>query len=94
MKITAIWDRHIPAPKSSTVFCLLDNGEFLELSLNAEYQGTNADGKRLYREIGKPCYGAVFDRDDRFTFKKADYMIRHFGGTLLVNFERTNKWTK
>ena len=89
MKITAIWDRHIPAPKSSTIFCLLDNGEFLELSLDTEYQGTNTDGKRLWRETGKPDYGAVFDEKDRFTFEKADYMIRHFGGTLLVNFGRS-----
>jgi len=88
MKITAIWDRHIPAPKSSTVFCLLDNGEFLEVSQDTEYQGENAEGKRLYKEAGKPRYGAVFNNKDKFTFEKADNMIRHFGGTLLVNFER------
>ncbi len=88
MKVVAIWDRHIPAPKSTTIFCLLDNGEFLELSLDTEYQGTNADGKRLYKETGRPDYGSAFNEDDRFTFEKADKMIRHFGGTLLVNFER------
>ncbi len=88
MKVVAIWDRHIPAPKSSTVFCLLDNGEFLELSLDTEYQGENAEGKKLYKETGRPDYGPAFNEDDRFTFEKANYMIRHFGGTLLVNFER------
>jgi len=88
MKVAAIWDRHIPAPKSSTVFCLLDNGEFLELSQHTEYQGKNAEGKRFYKDTGRPDYGSAFGEDDRFTFEKADYMIKHFGGTLLVNFER------
>ena len=89
MKITAIWDRHIPAPESSTVFCLLDNGEFLELSQHKEYQGTDAEGKSLYKETGEPSYGAAFGEKDRFTFEKADKMIRYFGGTLLANFERS-----
>jgi len=88
MKIIAIWDRHIPAPESSTVFCLLDNREFLEIRLALEYQGTNAEGKSLYKETGKPRYGAVFNEKDRFTFGKADYLIRHFGGTLLAKFDK------
>ncbi len=88
MKVTAIWDRHIPAPESSTVFCLLNNGEFLEISLITEYQGTDAEGKRLSRETGEPRYGAVFNEKDRFTFEKADCMIKHFGGVLLINFRK------
>ncbi len=91
MKVIAIWDRHISAPESSTVFCLLDNGEFLELSLVTEYQGTDAEGKRLSRETGQPRYGAVFNEKDRFTFEKAGSMIRHFGGILLVNFGRRRR---
>ena len=69
MKIIAIWDRHIPAPKSSTVFCLLDNGEFLEFSLATEYQGTDAEGKRVDKETGEPCYGAFFNEKDRLRLK-------------------------
>jgi len=91
MKIMAIWDRHIPAPESSTIFCLLDNGEFLELRLDTEYKGTDAEGKSLYKETGEPYYEATFGKGDRFTFGEANYMIRNFGGTLLINFEEKVK---
>ena len=88
MKIIAIWDRHIPAPKSKMTFCLLNTGELLEFKPEIEYQGENAEGKRLYKDTGRPDYGPAFNEEARFTFNKADHMIRHFGGTLLVNFER------
>lgn len=87
MKITAIWDRHIPAPKSKMIFCLLDNGELLELRPETEYEGENAEGQRLYKETGKFDSGSFLKEEDRFTFEKADYMVRHFGATLLVNFK-------
>jgi len=85
--VVAIWDRSKIAPNSKSIFCLLKNGELKEIDVNTEYAGTNANGKRIYKETGHIEISEAFKETDRFTFKKANYFIKHFGGELLVKLQ-------
>jgi len=85
MKIIAIWERPQAHERYGGVFCLFDDGQFFHVSQEKEFNGTDKEGKRLYVETGNPEYGPAFNEEDRFSFEKADYFIRHFGGTLVYH---------
>lgn len=85
MKIVAIWDRQKAAPESKTSFCLLEDGRFLTVAPEEEYQGTDKKDNRIYKDTGKPEYYSVFNDKDRFDFKKAHFFISRFGANLLYH---------
>ena len=86
MKIKALWDRRKVAPKSRSVFALLEDGRLVDISPDKEYQGTDANGKRIYKDTSFPDISSVFKPENRFDFNKADFFIRHFGGELIAKF--------
>lgn len=86
MKIKALWDRRRVAPSSRTVFALLENGRFLHITPDKVYQGTDAEGKRIYKDTGFPDISPAYKEENRFDFNKANFFIRHFGGELIVKF--------
>lgn len=88
MRIIALWDRRKVAPKSRSVFALLEDGRFLDISPDKEYQGTDANGKRIYKDTGFPDISPAYKEHNHFDFSKADFFIRHFGGELIVEFEK------
>ena len=83
MKIIAIWDRHKAAPNSKVIFVLTDDGRFLEFQPVQEYNGRDKNDKRLYRDTGNFEMFDVYKKDEKFDFNKADYFIKHFGGSLI-----------
>ena len=86
MTIKALWDRRKVAPHSHSVFALMEDGRFLHITPDKVYQGTNADGKRIYRDTGFPDISPAYKEENRFDFNKADFFIRHFNGELIVKF--------
>jgi len=86
MRIIAIWDRHRVAPKSKSIFCLLDNKRLLYVRPAEEYQGKDKEENRIYKETGDVYYEPAFNEDDRFDFNKANYFVMRFGATLLKKF--------
>lgn len=85
MKILAIWERPQADQRYGRVFCLLDDGQFLSLTHEKEYNGTDKESERIYIETGNPEWGPAFKQEDRFDFQKADYFIKHFGGKLIYH---------
>lgn len=86
MRILAIWDRHRVAPRSKSIFCLLDDERLLFVGLEEEYQGRDKKENRIYKETGNPDYQDAFDENDRFDFNRANYFVTYFGATLLKKF--------
>ena len=86
MKIKALWDRRKVAPKCRSVFALLEGGRFLNITPDKEYQGTDAEGKRIYKDTGFPDVSPTFKPENRFDLNKADFFIRHYGGELIAKF--------
>ena len=83
MKIIAIWERPQSHERYGVVFCLLEDERLLTCGNDREYQGTDKDGERVYKETGLPDWGDAFDASYRFDLRKADYFMRHFGGQLV-----------
>ena len=90
MKIMAIWDRCKVASKSKVIFALLDNESFVTIQPTQEYKGTDVQGKRVYSDAGDMDIYPAFKEDEKFDFNKADYFIRHFGGSLIWKWR--DKW--
>jgi len=88
MKILAIWDRHKAAPNSRRIFALIDDGRFLEILPETEYIGTDAEGKRKYKDTGNMAIWNAFteNEDDRFDFDRADFFMGYFSGELLARW--------
>lgn len=86
MKILAVWDRHKVAPKSKSIFCLLDDGRLLFVGPDTEYMGKDKEDNPIYEDTGKPDYQDAFNENDRFDFNRANYFVTHFGATLLKKF--------
>ena len=86
MKIQAVWERPVAHPRYGSTFFLLDTDELIHVCHAREFLGTDAAGKRLYREIGLE-QSPAFNDEDRFDFAKADAWVRHFGGRLLARFD-------
>lgn len=85
MRIVAIWDRQRAAPGSRSSFCLLEDGRFLMISPEQEYQGTDKEDNRIFKDTGRPEYNSAFNDEDRFNFERARFWISHFGGNLLYH---------
>lgn len=85
MKIVAIWDRQKAAPESKTSFCLLEDGRFLTVAPEKEYQGIDKEDNRIYKDTGRPEYHSAFNDEDKFDFERARFFISHFGATLLYH---------
>ena len=88
MRIKAIWTRDKIAPKSRSSFILLDDGRFLMVDPEREFMGTDKDGNRIYRDTGNPEFWNAFTEEKDWTFEKANFFIRYFGGELV--FKETN----
>lgn len=86
MKILAIWDRHKAEPNSKSIFVLTDDERFLSISPVEIFIGTDAEGKKLYKDNGNMEMFDAYKEGEKFDFDKADYYIRHFGGELLVRW--------
>jgi len=83
LKIIALWDRQKVAPNSRSIFALLADGQLLYISPEEKYLGTDADGNRKYEDTGRIEISNAFNKEDRFTFKKANYFMVNFGGRLI-----------
>ena len=83
MKIIAIWERPRADKHYGSVFCLTEDNRFITVKQETEYNGTDKNGNAQYIETGNAEIGNAFDDKDCWSFKKADYFIRHFGGKLV-----------
>jgi len=82
MKIIAIWERPVAHERYGGTFCLLDDGQLLEVTHEREFEGIDKTMKRIYTETGRPEWGSAFNEEDRFDLQKADRFLKHFGGKL------------
>jgi len=90
MKIKAIWDRCKVASESKVIFALTDNEDFVTIQPYQKYLGTDEYGKRSYRDTGDMDIYPAFKEDEKFDFNKADYFIRHFGGSLIWKLQESS----
>ncbi len=86
MKIKAIWDRCKVASKSKVIFVLTDEENLLTIQPYQKYYGKDEHEKMLYRDTSDMDIYPAYKEDEKFDFNKADYFIRHFGGSLVRRF--------
>ena len=84
MKIIAIWERPQADARQGGMFFLCDD-RLLHISHKTEYTGLDAEGNRMYKELGLQISDA-FEHGDKFDFDKANYFLNHFGGKLVIRY--------
>ena len=90
MTIMAIWDRCKVASKSKVIFVLTDEENLLTIQPYQKYLGKDDQDKKLYRDTGDMDIYPAFKENERFDFNKADYFIRHFGGSLIWKLQESS----